>query len=414
MFDLEPTITLPWLRRLRWLFVVGQLVIWAVLHLVFATRVSVWPFVGAVTVIAASNIAIGSRLVRSWSPATIMGVALVLDVVVLTAELSALGGATNPFTVMYLVYITLSAVVLSARWTTAIASLAIVGFALLFAVPSEMHVHHSGPPILDRHLQGMWTAFVLAAVLMGFFVRRISRAIATQREQIASLREAGARNAQLASLATLAAGAAHELNNPLSTIAVAAHEAALRARTIRDAASVATDLDLILDQVDRCQRILHQMSARADADDTNARIGTQQLVDEIRRQLGDGAGRVDIELQRAPGELAVPTAPAVQSVLALLKNALDASAPETRVTLAVRQERDAIAIEIGDRGPGIPADLLLKVGEPFFTTKAPGRGRGLGVFLARVFFESRGGALSIRSTVGVGTVATAHLPLEAT
>jgi two-component system sensor histidine kinase RegB len=214
-------------------------------------------------------------------------------------------------------------------------------------------------------------------------------------------------------LATLAAGAAHELNNPLSTIAVAAHEACLRARTIPDAKSVATDLDLILDQVDRCQRILHQMSARAAADETHARIGTQDLVDEIRHQLGERANRVDIELQRAPGELAVPTAPAVQSVVALLKNALDASEPDTRVTFTVRRESDAIAIEIGDRGTGIPADVLHKVGEPFFTTKAPGRGLGLGVFLARVFFESRGGALSIESTAGVGTMARARLPLEA-
>jgi two-component system sensor histidine kinase RegB len=413
MFDLEPTITLPWLRRLRWLFVAGQLLVWATLWLGFSASLPVWPFAVAIVVTAASNLAITSRIVSRWSPASVMGGALVLDIIVLTVELSALGGATNPFTVMYLVYITLSAVVLSARWTTAIAALSIVGFALLFAVPSEMHVHHTGPPLLNAHLQGMWAAFVLAALLTGFFVRRISRAIATQREQIASLREAGARNARLASLATLAAGAAHELNNPLSTIAVAAHEAALSARKTPGAANVAADLDLILEQVDRCQQILHQMSARAAANDTNARVETSELVDEIRRQLGDRASRVDIAVQRAPRELAVPTQPAVQSMVALVKNALDASEPTTRVTLELRSEPDTIAIEVSDRGPGIPPDVLQKVGEPFFTTKAPGQGLGLGVFLARVFFESRGGGLSIESTPGVGTKARAHLPAEA-
>lgn len=414
MFDLEPTITLPWLRRLRWLFVVGQIAMWTALRFGFSSYVPKWPFALAVAVTAASNLAIKPPYIRRWSPATIMGAVLLLDVVVLTVELAALGGAMNPFTVMYLVYITLSAVVLSARWTTAVASLAIVGFALLFAVPSEMHVHHSGPPILNPHLQGMWAAFVIAAVLMGFFVRRISRAIATQREQIATLREAGARNARLASLATLAAGAAHELNNPLSTIAVAAHEACLHARTIHDGATVAADLDLILAQVDRCQQILHQMSARAAADDANARVTTRHLVDEIQQQLGDRAQRVDIELCGAPSELALPTLPAVQSMVALLKNALDASEPEARVTLEVRREPDGIALEVADRGTGIPAHVLEKVGEPFFTTKAPGRGLGLGVFLARVFFESRGGALLIESTPGMGTVARARLPIEAT
>jgi two-component system sensor histidine kinase RegB len=228
------------------------------------------------------------------------------------------------------------------------------------------------------------------------------------------LREAGARNARLASLATLAAGAAHELNNPLSTIAVAAHEACLQARKVPEANSVATDLDLILEQVDRCQQILHQMAARAEADDSNPRIETHELVDEIRRRLGDRAERVDLELGRAPGELAVPTAPAVQSMVALLKNALDASEPTARVTLAVRREPKAVAIVVTDRGSGIPSELLAMVGEPFFTTKGPGRGLGLGVFLARVFFESRGGGLAIESTPGVGTVAKATLPAEAT
>lgn len=413
MFELEPTITLPWLRRLRWLFVVGQLVLVTILDLGFSSHLSIWPFVVAIVVTSASNLALGGRAVARWSPATIMGCALMLDVVVLTAELSVLGAATNPFTVMYLVYITLSAVVLSARWTSAIVSLAIVGFALLFAVPTEMHVHHSGRPIFDPHLQGMWAAFVVAALLMGFFVRRISQAIAIQREQIAALREAGARNARLASLATLAAGAAHELNNPLSTIAVAAHEACLRARTIPDAASVAADLDLILDQVDRCQQILHQMAARATRDDSDARIQTRELVAEVCRQLGERGSRVEVDLQCAPGVLAVPTAPAVQSMVALIKNALDASDPGGRVTFAVRREPGAVAIEVADHGAGIPSNQLDKIGEPFFTTKGPGRGLGLGVFLARVFFESRGGGLSIESTVGVGTVAKARLPMEA-
>lgn len=409
MFDLEPTITLPWLRRLRWSFVAGQLAVWLGLRFALATRLPLWPFVLAMAVTAISNLAI-ERARSRWSPATVMGTALLLDVVVLTIELAALGGATNPFTVMYLVYITLSAVVLSARWTTAVATLAIAGFALLFAVPAEMHVHHSGRPIFDPHLRGMWAAFVLAAVLMAFFVRRISRAIAVQRDQIAALREATARNARLASVATLAAGAAHELNTPLSTIAVAAHEAALRARALSEGTAVAADLELILDQVDRCQQILHQMAARVSSDDTDARIRTEDLVGALRRELGEHALRIELRLDGAPAELAIPPAGTVQSLVALLKNALEASGPGDRVAFELRGDAEAVAFEVLDHGSGIPAEILEKVGDPFFTTKPPGRGLGLGVFLARVFFESRGGALAIDSQVGRGTRATARLP----
>lgn len=410
MFDLEPTITLPWLVRLRWLFVAGNVVAWAIVRIGFGITLPWWPFGIAIAVQASSNLAIAPSSTR-WPPARIMGVALLLDTAVLTLQLAGLGGATNPFTVMYLVYITLSAVVLSARWTTAVALLAIAGFALLFAVPAEMHVHHSGPPLLNHHLQGMWAAFVVAAVLTAFFVRRISRAIATQREQIAALRETAARNARHASLATLAAGAAHELNNPLSTIAVAAHEACLAAGRMPDAGAVAADLDLILAQVDRCQQILHQMAARATESDAVTAIDPGALVAELRARLGDRADRVEIRITGALDALSLPAAPVVQSLLALVKNALDASGPDDRVRVEIGREPGAVAICVEDRGTGIPDDVLAKVGEPFFTTKPPGRGLGLGVYLARMFFESHGGALSIESTPGVGTRACARLPL---
>jgi two-component system sensor histidine kinase RegB len=412
MFDLEPTITLPWLVRLRWLFAVGQLVAWSVVRWGFGIVLPWWPFAIALAILAGSNLLLETATVRRRPPAQVMGTALLLDTVLLTVQLAGLGGASNPFTVMYLVYITLSAIVLSARWTTAVALLATAGFALLFAVPTEMHVHHSGPPLLNPHLQGMWAAFVVAAGLTAFFVRRISRAIATQREQIAALREAASRNARHASLATLAAGAAHELNNPLSTIAVAAHEACLRAKRLPDAASVAADLDLILAQVDRCQQILHRMAARVTEPDAITPVRTDDLVAELRRELGDRADRVDVHVATDAGQIAVPTAPVVQSLVALVKNALDASAPTERVKLAITRDGTAIAIEVADRGEGIPEEVLTKVGEPFFTTKAPGEGMGLGVFLAKVFFESHGGALSIESTPGVGTTARARLPVE--
>jgi two-component system sensor histidine kinase RegB len=100
----------------------------------------------------------------------------------------------------------------------------------------------------------------------------------------------------------------------------------------------------------------------------------------------------------------------VQSLVALLKNALEASGPDERVAFELRGDAEAVAFEVLDHGSGIPAEILEKVGDPFFTTKPPGRGLGLGVFLARVFFESRGGALAIDSQVGRGTRATARLP----
>jgi two-component system sensor histidine kinase RegB len=78
----------------------------------------------------------------------------------------------------------------------------------------------------------------------------------------------------------------------------------------------------------------------------------------------------------------------------------------------VTHQTGEVAITIEDRGDGIPEDVLARVGEPFFTTKQPGHGMGLGVFLARTFFESRGGALVIESSPGAGTRAIVRLPAE--
>jgi two-component system sensor histidine kinase RegB len=101
-----------------------------------------------------------------------------------------------------------------------------------------------------------------------------------------------------------------------------------------------------------------------------------------------------------------------QSIAALIKNSLDASPPQSAVVVTVEHDSTDVAITIEDRGEGIPDDVLARVGEPFFTTKQPGHGMGLGVFLARTFFESRGGALVIESSPGAGTRAIVRVPAE--
>ncbi|MBX3159648.1 MAG: HAMP domain-containing histidine kinase [Deltaproteobacteria bacterium] len=407
---LEPAVTLPWLVRLRWLFVVGLMVLFPVAERVFAVDIDRWWFGVAVAIAAASNVALASRASRRWSPAAVIGAVLIFDTALLTFTLAGHGGATNPFTVFYLVYITFSAVALSSRWTATIASLAVVGFGGLFLVPARTHIHHDGPPLFNSHLQGMWLAFVVAAILTAFFVGKITQAIGRQRDQIAALREAAVRNARLASLATLAAGAAHELNSPLSTIAVAAHEAR-RAAAEAGATRVADDLVLILEQVDRCQSILHQMAARVSDNDAPEPLTVDDIVGRVRRELGDRGERLDVRTALDGVALDVPAIPLVKSLVALVKNALDASPADARVALAFERGPAAVAIVVEDRGEGIPDDVLGKVGEPFFTTKEPGRGMGLGVFLARVFAESRGGALTIESRSGEGTRARIRLPL---
>lgn len=420
--DLEPTVTLPWLVRLRWLFFAGQVAVLAVSRIAAGSAGGSIEgqhdgiLLAAVAGYGLSNLALVSFGRRLPRPSLSMGAVLILDGLLLTAMLAASGGSSNPFSVLYLVHITLSALVLGARWTFAISALCIFEFGLLFLLPTG-HVMHHGAAGFDQHLYGMFAAFVLAAGLTAFFVGRIARAIAAQREQIAALREDAARNARLASVTTLAAGAAHELGSPLATIAVAAHEASLRAAAQPATAAIAEDLALILLEVDRCQDILQQLAARsAQSDDTRA-VSLAEVAakvrDILRPVLGEAnARRLELECSDPQPALRVPVEQLAQSISGLVRNSLDASSAAEPVRVTLERDPTSVRITVEDRGSGISPELLARVGEPFFTTKEPGRGLGLGVFLARTFFESYGGGLRLESTPGQGTRVLAHLPRE--
>lgn len=405
---------LPWLVRLRWLGVLGQAV-----AVMMADRDPQLGFssvllVTLVGLAAASNVALAALARRTpvgWSSATVMGVVMIIDTLLLTALLAASGGPMNPFTVFYLVNITLSAVVLSSRWTLLVAALSFLGFGALFLLPGDVHALH-GPARMAAHLQGMWVAFGLATLLITFFVRKVIQAINHQREQIASLREASARNARLAAITTLAAGAAHELGSPLGTIAIAAHDARLALDRIPGAGAVAEDLQLIALEVDRCQEILGLMAARAgQSSEDNRPLELADMMRKVRAQLGDErSARIEFRFSESRGELSLPPGQTTQSIVALVRNGLDASPADAPIVVEVSQSGDDAVICVADRGSGIPASLLPRVGEPFFTTKQPGRGLGLGVFLVRAFVESRGGELDIESSPGRGTRARMRIP----
>jgi two-component system, sensor histidine kinase RegB len=411
----EPSVTLPWLVSLRWLGVLGQAVAVAIADQVFLLGFSVALLGSLVLLAAASNVVLvglARRLPTGWSAATVMGTVMTFDTLLLTGLLAASGGPMNPFTVFYLVNITLSAVVLNTRWTLLVAALAVAGFGALFLLPADAHALHSGPSGMVPHLQGMWVAFGLAALLTTFFVRKVTQAIGQQREQIASLREAGARNARLVAITTLAAGAAHELGSPLGTISIAAHDAKLALDRIPGASEVAEDLALISLEVDRCQEILGLMAARAglSAEDIPP-LGLSDLIRNVRAQLGEERStRVEFRVAEQAGELHLPPEQTTQSVVALVRNALDASLDEAPVVVEVEQFGGEAHISVADRGVGIPSSVLPRLGEPFFTTKQPGRGLGLGLFLVRAFVESRGGELDFESTLGVGTRARMRIP----
>jgi two-component system sensor histidine kinase RegB len=415
--DLAPNLALPWVVRLRYGMVVGEtgivLGMWYGFHLDLPFLWTVAPLV----VVLASNILLGRlRVLPIRFPQETLGTVFCLDTLCLSAILGLTGGPMNPFSLLYLVQITLSAVVLRKAWTWALGILSTACFGLLFFyhVPSPAFQIHQIEPGLSPHLVGMWIAFGVAAALITFFTGTIADALRTREREILVLQAQVAKNERLASLVTLAAGAAHELGTPLGTIAVVAKELELYAAKVAIHREILDDARLIRSEVDRCRRILERMSAQSaePMGETPARIRMHDLLMQVLQQFPESQ-RPLLKIEVADEDLAavLPVRATVQSLAALVQNALDANVDQRPINITVTQHRSELRIGIRDHGHGIPGNVLRRIAEPFFTTKEPGKGMGLGTFLVRTFAESLGGSVLFDSIPGDGTNVTLVLPL---
>src|SRR4029453_352624 len=233
-----------WLVRLRWaaafLFLLLALAARSVFH------IPVPPLaVGVVWgVQILSNVALAIRVrthrtVRSTTVAALMA----LDTVLLTVLLALSGGPSNPFSVLFLVDVARGAVVLPPALTWALLGLALLCFGSLFLpMPWSPGASLGHAELMELHLRGMWVAFALAGSTLVAFVLRVRRALAEREAELSRERARAQRRDRLASLATLAAGTAHALGSPLSTIAVAAHELERRLPSLSQAARGAPPL----------------------------------------------------------------------------------------------------------------------------------------------------------------------------
>lgn len=413
-------INLTWLLWLRWGAAAGQLAIIAFASWWLGVELELVPLLALVAVGIASNVACGWWLrTADEVPEELIAALMALDVLILTGLFYFSGGASNPFSSIYLVNLALAAVVLRPLWTWALVVLSMACFAALFFVPLDggAHAGHAmggSGEHLRMHLEGMWVAFAFGASFIVYFVHRVARALAEREHELMVAREATARAERLASLATLAAGAAHELATPLSVIAVVTRELerSLAKAQVDDGAR--SDVGLIREQVERCREILLQLAADAGAStgEDFAAVGVERLVETALRGL-DGA-RVEVVLPEHPGpELVIPLRAVGQALRALVKNAIEASGGAGEVRVAAQLDGTHWRLEVRDRGHGMGGDVLARAMEPFFTTKAPGKGMGLGLFLARDVIERVGGTLAIRSEARVGTTAVVRLPAGA-
>ncbi|MGA3096016.1 MAG: ATP-binding protein [Bryobacteraceae bacterium] len=413
--ELAPDLALPWVAKLRYGLLAGLASLILLTHYVFGVGLPIAWLAIPLALMAASNL-FARRVIDLLGTRPALGTLLALDILCLTALLALTGGPANPFTVLYLVQIALSAVILSKAWTWALGLASAAGFGLLFAVHLRLPIfeaHHAADGF-SAHLTGMWLAFAAGALLITVFIGKVSEALRKREQEVLALRDRLARHERLGAIATLAAGAAHELGTPLGTIAVASRDLEYYATEISRDAGVAEDARLIRSEVERCRRILNQMSARG-AEPPGEAPAIAQLEEFLESVIAGlppvARPAIRTEVAGALREAAFPRQAARQALTALVKNALDASEAGQTVSVSAEAAGGKLRFTVRDSGHGMSPDALNRVGEPFYTTKAPGQGMGLGAFLARLLAQRLDGSLSFDSEVGAGTRAVLEFPL---
>lgn len=401
------------LVQMRWCALAGQLAVFIAARFGLGLQLDWLPLLTILTIGAASNLVLAVYPHGDANLRWVIGSVLLLDIVLLTGLLSFYGGHSNPFSLFYLVHVVLAAFLLGVRWMWVILGASSFGYMLQFFIYVPIHaLHQHGEVATDLHLKGMLVAFVLVAMLLGYFLSQMRSALDSAREEIRSLEQRAHRDEKLLALSTLSAGAAHELRTPLATVKVVVDEMAKGSVNVERSGIDKEDIALLQREVLRCEGILRSMSGASG--DIEGEMPHQCSLTEVI----EGAVKELTAQQHArllvqgadPWPVVLPVRSVQRMLLSLIRNAFDASEPAAMVRLVVQPMTSQIQVSVQDCGCGMSQAVLARLGEPFFSTKPVGAGMGLGVFLVKRFLSSCGGTFEVDSGEGKGTTITVRLP----
>ncbi len=343
---------------------------------------------------------------------------LLIDVLGWTALMYFSGGANNPFVSYYIVPLVISAAVLPWRYTWLVAGSSLLAYSLLlyYYQPFPLftpHAHMGHDSQANIHVLGMWFNFLFSAGLITYFVVRMAATLRQQEVQAVRQREDRLRNDQIMAVASLAAGTAHELGTPLSTMTVLVDEMLADQSLPADARK---DCELLRSQLEQCRSTLRDLSRTAELKST-----------EQRRQLPlSKFVRLHVErwVVRRPGVLydiaeVPPTggqpmpnvefdSTLVQAFENLLNNAADSGS--SRIAISYRWNEHECRVSVRDWGGGFAPELLQDIGKPII--RASRSGLGIGLLLSHATVERYGGRIELCNLKDGGAEATLYLPIQ--
>ncbi|MDX1344647.1 MAG: ATP-binding protein [Sedimenticolaceae bacterium] len=403
------------LSWLRWLAILLQLLAIMLAFSLLPMNISATPLLVIVAFLALFNLVVWLRLHRAFRVTDLeIMLHLIIDSIALTALLYFAGGSTNPFVSLLLVPVVLAAAYLRGIYVFWV----LVACALLYTFLMTNFLPL--PPLGERfggdfmvHIYGMWGTFILSALVGAILVYSLSRTGRERDRQLARMQQRLLRNEHIVSVGAMAAGTAHELNTPLSTIAMLAEEIELQAQTDEQLREDAREIGL---QIGHCKERLQRLQQAAEMARGNG--GKQIPLDDALMSIirAWSALRSEIELTKA---LQLDEAPMIYEkhalsliLMNLLNNAADASLENgsSRINIRGRSDNDNLHIIIEDFGRGLSEEQRALAGKVSFSTKEAGL--GLGLILSNATLEQLRGELHMERMPDGGTATHVRIPLD--
>ena len=411
--DLTGLDNMQQLIQLRWIAVVGQIVTIAVVNFGFHIRLPLRSMLLALICLVAFNLVSmlrwrGHRSVANGE----LFFALLVDVGTLTAQLYLSGGATNPFSFLYLLQVILGAVLLRSWsvWSMVVITSACFIGLTVFHRPLAL-LADNYDMLYRPYVEGTLICFSLNAALLVTFITRINRNLRTRDARLADLRERAAEEEHIVRMGLLASGAAHELGTPLATVSVILNDWRRMPIFTRDP-ELLQEIEEMQAQVVRCKGIVSGvlLSAGEARGDSPVETTVRTFLDELVMEWRTTRSAYDFTYENRFGDdmRIVSDSALRQMIYNVLDNALEAS-PEW-VGLEVSRDRHSLTLVITDAGPGFPPAMLNQIGKPYQSSKTR-PGAGLGLFLVSNVARNLRGSVVARNRPEGGAIVTLTLPL---
>lgn len=326
-----------------------------------------------------------------------------------TAQLSVLlwltGGLNNPFAVLIVVPVTVSAAALTLRSTVGLALFAAASVSIL-ALSHLPLVTGAGQVLVipNIFMFGFWLAILTGILFLGIYAYRVTSEQHSMSEALLATQMALSRQQKLTDLGGVVAAAAHELGTPLATIKLASAELI---EELEDDPVLREDAELIREQADRCREILRSMGRAGKSDLHLLTVPLQAVIEEAAEPHLSRGKQIHFDFSAMDDGSAQPEMRRMSEVIHglrnLIQNAVDFA--EANVWVEARWDKDIILVRVIDDGPGYPVDMIGRIGDPFVRRRSSEakslrpeyQGMGLGLFIAKTLLERAGATLSFDS-----------------